>query len=836
MKLDFIPLGGGREIGANSYLLKWGKYQIILDCGLNPMKSGYEKIPLLQYIDPNKPIDMIFISHSHNDHLGSLPVIVDTLEVNEIITVEGNRDVMNIMLQDSAKVLTKYDQKGRGFYLNYFEEDKIFTIINGGLIKETPFLEWRNLNEEIKYMLFPNGHVIGSSGIILKDIDGNTVVYTGDYALNGARIPEDFYFPKDIYPDILITESTYGDSKGLKIEERKQAELKLVNLINETLKNNGKVLLPAFALGKSQELLVLLLINYDKFVTHPYIRLVGMGKKLIKLIDKNTYYKYIPYINVEKFMRCIDWKPAYDKIPENSIIIATSGMMIPFTPSYLFLEKLLEEKNNLIAFTGYLAKGSFGYELLHTQKDEEISYYITVKHYKDSYEEHARKTLRKKAKVVQFRLSSHSPLEEVLDFIEKVNPKNVVIVHAPEDSAYNTRTFLKNRLFQGIIHTPANGERLTLSDRGILYSSMKRINYIITTGTSLLSNFKNKFPEEEVTKSKLLAYMLDEKPSELCAEINTLIEAVREQKKLSNPLLEFHLLNSDTEDGIFAGELLAEYIKLKFAIPQKRIHTKTIKGLSYSYDVFQKEGIYNFINSVAQLLEEGNKKSIIISTGGFKAETAFTTLLGLLYGRKVYYIHQKFGGVIEIPAIPIEFGTDDLKKNYELLMEIVNESNFEKAKKMKESNLPKSMYSFIYIDKILKRYVLSPIGRVVIRFYRYKSSIVDIGHPVSISSKSKNTIWGREVKSIYDVPDVKVVRILNRIVKYAGKNLEKIVFDKFKKKDRGREVYFEFQSNWGNKAIRYKIKLPYGTQEVVFFTAPHYGEKFVEDIGIKIYP
>ena len=833
MKFDFIPLGGGREIGANSYLLKWGKYQILLDCGLNPRKSGFEKLPLFQYIDPDKPIDMVFISHSHNDHVGALPVLYKEYEVRNIVMAEGNRDVMNLMLSDTGKVMKIRDRKGWSFYEQYYKYEEISELINSKKIKEIDYLEWNKLDGDIEYMLFPNGHVIGSSGIILRDTDGFTVVYTGDYILSGTRVPDSFEFPDEIRKvDVLITESTYGDKPDY--VDRKKEEIRLINEITKTLEEDGKVLLPVFALGKAQEILVLLLKNYDEFRTNPRIRLVGLGKRITDLIDRERLAEFSSYKNREVILEMFaEWDERFDEIPENSIVLATSGMMELHTPSYKFLPQLLEDEKNLIAFTGYLSPSSFGKELLTTPTNQYLQYLRLERIGDQEDTEKTEDFLLKKAKVYHFPLSLHGNFDEIMSFIKKLKPRHTIIVHGDKDATDYLRL---NLLKEGITKafSPENGNRLSLYKDSIV-SSKKRKHYIITMGTSLLSNARRYYKDNSLSDEETLYSYILLKEMEASAEVNTLLRVVGIEEDLEKENVEFYLISSDTEEADICSRVLKRYIVEHYEIEEDYVHIRIVKGLSHDVNEFEEWGIVNYINTIAEILEEGGSDSVILSTGGFKTMIAYATLLGILYKRKVYYIHETFENVVSLPAIPIDFNLDLIANHYNAIMTAINTLDFRKADRIVNSVLPDSLRPLLKMDKTLRRYILSPLGHVFVRFYKYKMSL-EPGE-IMIECEYKKSLWDKDITSIDDIPDPKVRRIFNRVLKISENVVEKIVLGDMKTAGKPpKEPFLEFYKIKKDSAAIYWLRTPVGAQQVVFITSPGSAENLVEMIGRKIYP
>ncbi len=320
-------LGGCREVGRSALMVDG----IMLDYGLKP--SDPPEFP----VNGTAPHSLI-ITHGHLDHVGVAPNLMDydpkvymtppTLELSVLLL----KDSMNIM---HMPPYTK--RQFRQFESNTIEVDY-----------EEPFYinGW-------EITLFNAGHIPGSASVHMsKDVN---ILYTGDIKLEETRLLEPAYvdFPEI---DILIIESTYF---GTKHPNRKDLEKAFVEAILETLDNKGHVIIPAFAVGRTQEVLMIL----ERYGITPYID--GMGREVFRILER-----YPDYIKSARALR----KAMKNAIPvekgrreslldEPCVIVTTAGMLNG-GPALFYISRLYNDEKSKIILTGYQVEGTNGYTAL----------------------------------------------------------------------------------------------------------------------------------------------------------------------------------------------------------------------------------------------------------------------------------------------------------------------------------------------------------------------------------------------------------------------------------------------------------------------------------------
>ncbi len=387
IKIEF--LGGAGEVGKSGFLVD-GK--IALDYGVKIGTEEPEYLPALN-------INAVLLSHAHLDHCGSIPVLYNKGKPKIFATAE-TLDLTKLLLNDSYKVSLK-----QGYKPPYRKAN---------IKKAFAHFEDVNYNEPVNVSgfnveYFDAGHIPGSAGILMQK-DGQRIFYTGDinlsstYLLNGATLPSK--------TDVLIMESTYGNREH---PPRDKEEQRLVESINEGIANGEKILMPCFAVGRSQE--ILLMLNKHKYRK---IAIDGMIKQSSEII---LYYKnnIRNYKNLKNVLSRVTWirgsRERDEAIDTKDIFVTTSGMLTG-GPIVYFLEKMRNDKIRII-FTGYLVEDTPGRRLFETGifSNEEDEFPID-------------------APMFRFDFSAHAGRSELFDIVRRVKPKKIFVVHGDDTKKF----------------------------------------------------------------------------------------------------------------------------------------------------------------------------------------------------------------------------------------------------------------------------------------------------------------------------------------------------------------------------------------------------------------
>ncbi|MBS1493407.1 MAG: MBL fold metallo-hydrolase [Bacteroidetes bacterium] len=426
MKINFNVLGGGNEIGANSFLLSLNEINIVLDSGLHPRKKGSSAFPNYESIK-NEKIDHLIITHAHTDHIGSLPYFLKFFPYAKIYSTKATLSLAEVMLSNTTRILREEFELefDKSMISNYKEEtlDIIPMIMKRYDYEEKIHLNDSG-NEKISFKFFDAGHILGSASVLINAA-GKKIFYTGDINLRNQSLIPKAELPKNKI-DILITEATNCASENY--PDYKDEEKRLGAFINRIINKGGSVLIPSFALGKSQEILMRVHTLMKKnIIPHVPVYYSPMSKAI-----NDVYDDYIYSINrVKKGFKLseIDFtllgrrdSVRGDFYKHPSIVIATSGMMMPRTASYTIAKQFLPRANFGIAVCGYCDPDTPGYLIKNARYNELL--------YLNSFES----PIDVKCEIGNFRFSSHSRKEELEKMIEHLNPDTIIIVHGDENA------------------------------------------------------------------------------------------------------------------------------------------------------------------------------------------------------------------------------------------------------------------------------------------------------------------------------------------------------------------------------------------------------------------
>jgi len=374
MKLHFY--GGASEVTGVKYLLeaKTGPRKIkriLVDCGIKQGgKEDFEENQNPFPFDP-KTVDYLFITHSHIDHVGLVPKLYKDGFRGKIFTTPPSKDLMELVLNDSQQIIQK-EAAEKGMEPLYREED-----VGGALslIKTVDYGRKQKLEDEIYYKFNDAGHMLGSA-IIELWAEGEKIVFSGD--LGNAPTPLLNPPAKITHADYILVESTYGDRVHENRNERREI---LENIIEETFSQKGVLMIPAFAVERTQELLCELdgLVENNRI---PQVPIFIDSPLAIKATE--IYKKYPEYFNKEagkmiksghdlfkfpglKYTEQVEDSKAINRVMPPKIIIAGSGMSAG--GRILFHEKLyLPDPKSCLLITNYQVRGTIGRKILEGER------------------------------------------------------------------------------------------------------------------------------------------------------------------------------------------------------------------------------------------------------------------------------------------------------------------------------------------------------------------------------------------------------------------------------------------------------------------------------------
>ncbi len=405
VKIDF--LGMPNKVGRSAYLIT-GSKSILLDYGVD-----LDRIPKFPEPVDVKHLDLFVISHSHLDHMGAAPMLYVSGNV-KALTTRPSIDVSDLLIRDFMKL--------SGEYL-------LFEYIDFVSLRRN--VELLGYEEELRLdgasiTLYDAGHIPGSAQVLVS-LDGKNILYTGDINTYETMLQKPAHMDFDVELDAVIMESTYGDSKH---PDRRTQERRFVELAEEAIEEGGTVLVPAFAVARSQEILLIL----EKYGFKYDVVMDGMALEVTKIFLSHPDYLKDPdmleraFSSVRKVYR---WRDRKKLVRERVLIIAPAGML-GGGAAVFYLNKLIKNPKNRIFLVGYQAPGTPGRSLLEESESEER---------------------RDMADVLYMRFSAHADVDGLFKFASKLqgDPK-IFVVHGDRDARRNIGELVEDKLGFKVIY------------------------------------------------------------------------------------------------------------------------------------------------------------------------------------------------------------------------------------------------------------------------------------------------------------------------------------------------------------------------------------------------
>ncbi|WP_051533881.1 MBL fold metallo-hydrolase [Desulfitibacter alkalitolerans] len=554
--MQYIPLGGADEIGASAHLLIVGTSAYLVDCGQR-QTSPDQPLPdlaLMQELLKGKKLAAIFLTHSHFDHIGALPLICQAYPGVPIYATSATCDLTRVLLFDSIKVMDMREGE-----VPLYDEKLVKEAL--GRLRPVPMGSFVLLPDGTKTHFFRAGHILGAAMIGMETPAGR-VLFTGDFSLSGTRTIMSAALPK-FSPHLVVTEATYGDRHHA---DRKREENNLVSKISQVINDGGHVLVPAFAQGRAQEILYLLRLarlrqkDSEKFPiwVDGLVRSVNTvylnhANQLTKFLQKRVYNGQHPFYS--------DSVRAIGSLAKNEreaalagkpgCFISSSGMLTGGASAY-YAEKLLNNEKNAILLTGYQDEESPGrrlIELLDKPADEK-------KILLNGQE------IPVKCKVEKYNLSAHADQQEIFGFLTATKPRRTILTHGQGEAREALAAALKNRL---AVSLPNNGEVVELA-----FGQYKRSHGITRAAAEedILAFWKNTFFSKSIRE-----YHLDEMAAKIGCDTDSLQARLEQSslfkeihKNIWTPLSEEEITLHDQRKGLMEklGNLVNKLAAVKY--------------------------------------------------------------------------------------------------------------------------------------------------------------------------------------------------------------------------------------------------------------------------------
>src|SRR6478752_282892 len=360
--MRFINLTRQTEIGANSYFLELDGKKMVLDAGLHPKREGDAALPHYRTV-PDGSLDAILISHAHQDHIGSLPVLMRRQPQARVFMTHATAKLSEVMLHNSVNVMSR--QRDELKIPNYplfthREADHAAELWQSVGFRQYWTVEGERIpkpDQDLSFELYDSGHILGSAGILFR-AEGKKIFYTGDVNFLEQTLMRGADFPEQGV-DILIIETTRGDRAIAAGYSRRAEEQRFLSAIGDAFDKGGSILVPVFALGKTQEVLTMLhLFRRRGELQNVPIYIGGLSTKITILHDQLAsqaprQHEGLQLLNSigPHVLNGRDIQTT--QIGRRRIYALSSGMMTEKTLSNQLAERFLTDARQSVFFVGY---------------------------------------------------------------------------------------------------------------------------------------------------------------------------------------------------------------------------------------------------------------------------------------------------------------------------------------------------------------------------------------------------------------------------------------------------------------------------------------------------
>lgn len=463
IKMKITPLGAALGVTGSCFLFENEQLKVLIDCGLfQGDENSKNRSPF-----PFKAsqIDYLILTHAHLDHIGRVPLLVKNGFRGKIICTKGTHEIGRLMLIDAAKVMfedyaiksRKAERRGETVLPPLYTEDDVIETYD--YFYPLDYNKSFKLDKNVSIVLKDAGHILGSAFVEIEVQDlakTKKIIFSGDLGNRNKPIIRDPSCPNDA--EIVFIESTYGDREHKDFDTSKK-ELK--EAIDYAFTNNGNVIIPTFALERTQELLYLLREMYEEkllppcrvFLDSPLaISATDLFKKHIEYFDKEACDMvkkgkdpfYFPYLF---FTRSVQESKEINFFKGKAIILAGSGMCTGGRILH-HLKHNLWRDSNAIVFVGFQANGTIGRKIVDGEK------FVNI------YGEQ----IKVNAKVFTINgFSSHADQSIILNWLSQIKSlKKLCLIHGEKDVMEKFALVIRNKFKNIEIKIPSLGEEILL--------------------------------------------------------------------------------------------------------------------------------------------------------------------------------------------------------------------------------------------------------------------------------------------------------------------------------------------------------------------------------------
>ncbi|KAJ2614096.1 endoribonuclease ysh1 [Coemansia sp. RSA 1365] len=453
--LRITPLGAGREVGRSCIVLQYKGKTVMLDCGLHAGHEGINSLPFLDEVDP-ATVDLLLVTHFHIDHAAAVPYYLEkTTFKGRTFMTRPTKGVFRWLATDYIRVTNTSNSESTALYS---EAD---------LVSAHAKIEEIDVHQQIeiggiKFTAYNAGHVLGAA-MFLIEIAGVKVLYTGDYSREEDRhlVPAE---NPGVPVSVLITESTYGLHNH---EPRVDREKAFMKQVRDVVRRRGCCLLPVTALGRTQELLLILEEYWRRYINElenvPIFFISALGKTGTRLYKQyvmdmsRRIQRQLSKTGQNPFdFRYIKTRTGASEVPETGpcVVLATPGMLQSGVSRKL-LERWAPRPENGLIITGYSVEGTLAREINNSMDDIPAL---------------SGGRIPRRIAVTNISFSAHVDGAQNCAFIDEIRAPFVILVHGEENAMMRLRANIVDKYkgsdYEVAVHAPRNAQAIELHFHG----------------------------------------------------------------------------------------------------------------------------------------------------------------------------------------------------------------------------------------------------------------------------------------------------------------------------------------------------------------------------------
>jgi Cft2 family RNA processing exonuclease len=430
--LRITNLNPDTAIGASAWFVQIEGHRLLLDAGVHPKREGMQSLPRYDLVK-NEELDAVAISHCHHDHVGSLPIALRYFPNAHVLMSELSYFLIERVLHNSVNVMKRQREELGIKEYPLFSHDEVDDI--------APVFQASKYNREIDWADFANtragflsptlefydaGHALGSAGISIRG-SKETLFYTGDVCFHDQTILRKARF-EAVRADVLIMETTRGNRRLPPGFSRKGEIERLSQAIRRVLRRKGSVLIPTFALGRTQEILALLaLLMAEGQLQRQSVYIGGLGRVFTEIYDLEAHrtHRQYPNLQLHEALDLVVLEQGQSKkmkLTGGRLFVITAGMMSENTAAHDLALRMMGDELHAIFFVGYTDPDTPGGRLRAARQGERFLFspsggYGT-----------------RRCEVQDFDLTAHANRDDLLDFVGQVDPRAVLLGHGEDES------------------------------------------------------------------------------------------------------------------------------------------------------------------------------------------------------------------------------------------------------------------------------------------------------------------------------------------------------------------------------------------------------------------